>query len=1005
MSLDFMQLTMQASQHPVGLSLAARTLWAKTGLGENSHLHGALYVHLFDCMLIMGRLWDYWLAESVREGLTRNSELNYDEMRAVAQFLAGVHDIGKATPGFECKQYELAAQVAKTGLAMPERIITDSRPHALMGQVILANWLEQQRSWSKDAINGMVFIVGSHHGMTPTNDEINNVERDQHKAPAEWLGDERWSAVQYELLDWIFQHSGLAACEERVREHPLPVGEQVMLNALVIMADWISSNVDLFPLDSQTDSMEELAQRAQDAWENLDVPERWVPLSLTELPDDDALFSSRFPNLPKGARMRQSQRLMVQAARAMKEPGILIFEADTGSGKTEAAEMAAEIMASAYHEGGVSFMLPTMATSDAMWSRVVSWLRMVPDARGSRPRSMELLHSKAELNDEFTGMKRWGKSTMGDDVKSNEQSLIAHDWFGGRKRGLLASFTVGTVDQGLMAALRQPHVQLRHLGLAGKVVIVDEVHAYDAYMSVYLDRLLSYLGMYRVPVILLSATLPSSKRRELIAAYQAGKRSLKRAVASMPDAPRREDGAPAYPLVTRAYAPGPFRKDNPRKNDSHKGDPRKNNPHEDEFQGPWYTTVASDEGRNRHVQVKALADDDDALVACLQDALAQGGCACVIRDTVSRAQDTYDLLKERLGIPVILTHSRFMALDRKRNDDRLLRLLGKDASERPEALVVVGTQVLEQSLDIDFDIMVSDIAPIDLLLQRMGRLHRHQRGADEQDRPEGLRQPRFLVTGVQEWGELTPQIARGIESVYQRSLLLRTLAALALARGPDGPGGREVRLPDDISYLVDLVYDRAKDEVYVPDAWSDTLQEADDTLDKYIQRQKRDAKNWLIGALQGLSTLEGWLDASFNFNLTQAQAAVRDTQDSLEVVLVCQEEGTLKLLPWAQEPGASELGSGEEPPDDTTTKVASRCTVRLPVELSTEGMVAALESTHPVPGWRESRWLRGQLPLALDCEGDAVIKCGEKVHHIHYDSERGLVVSYGTSADKEEGVH
>lgn len=84
---------------------------------------------------------------------------------------------------------------------------------------------------------------------------------------------------------------------------------------------------------------------------------------------------------------------------------------------------------------------------------------------------------------------------MGDDAKKSvEEDVTAHQWFGGRKRGLLSSFVVGTVDQLLMAALKARHVQLRHLGLAGKVVIIDEVHAYDAYMNVYLDRVLTWLG-------------------------------------------------------------------------------------------------------------------------------------------------------------------------------------------------------------------------------------------------------------------------------------------------------------------------------------------------------------------------------------------------------------------------------------------------------------------------------------------------------------------------------
>lgn len=182
--------------------------------------------------------------------------------------------------------------------------------------------------------------------------------------------------------------------------------------------------------------------------------------------------------------------------------------------------------------------------------------------------------------------------------------------------------------------------------------------------------------------------------------------------------------------------------------------------------------------RGTDVEISFLLDGDDDLLATLRDRLSDGGCACVLRDTVSRAQETYEFLKTAMDAEVRLVHSRFIAADRLSNDAELLKLLGPNASKRPRSLVVVGTQVIEQSLDIDFDFMITDIAPIDLLLQRMGRLHRHQRGEGQSERSAKLRTAQCFITGSKDWSVEPPEFDKGIIAVYHPALLLRTILAL-----------------------------------------------------------------------------------------------------------------------------------------------------------------------------------------------------------------------------------
>lgn len=695
-------------------------------------------------------------------------------------------------------------------------------------------------------------------------------------------------------------------------------------------------------------------------------------------------FHRRFAGLPENARLRPAQLEALRAALGMDDPGLLIIEAPMGNGKTEASLLCAEVMAAKSGAGGVAYLLPTMATSNAMFSRVEEWLKTVPDSKGGSMQSMQLLHSKASLNPDYSKLRSWGSTWMGDEAEVYvEEGVIAHQWFAGKKRGLLSSFVVGTVDQLLMAALKVKHVQLRHLGLAGKVVVVDEVHAYDAYMNTYLDRILTWLGAYGVPTILLSATLPANRRGELIRAYRGKDRKSARNNSrrkDIPQAPCEESGCPAYPLITAVTYTGSL------------------------DQGMY--RMCEDLSAGTNVIVQEMEDDDRALVAQLNDLLSDGGCACVLRDTVSRAQSAYQKLRKAFGVSCVkLVHSRFIAVDRMRNDAELLCLLGPDSDSRPDKLIVVGTQVIEQSLDIDFDVMITDIAPIDLLLQRMGRLHRHQRGEGQSHRPEKLRQARCYVVGVEDWSEAPPRLAKGIDSVYPKALLWRSM--LALRTKADGSDAATINLPHDIAMLVGLVYSLGNNRgwslsVDAGQEWADALQSAEKELLESRESAQGRARAWLLDKPKKRkgSSLIGWLRDSYSaLDDVRARAAVREADESIEVVAVQGLEGEFRLLPWVVDvqgsrPNGGSLGNGYGVPDDEAARLAANCTVSLPPRLSSvrsyREVIDALESQVQIPGWQESRWLQGQLVMVFDSECNSVVETSSCVYRLHYSEEAGL---------------
>ena len=948
------------------ISVQAQILWAKTDGSNNPLCYSPLWVHGLDAGEVTRCIWRDWLPDA-----TRTAFIDWCGSCSVAEkvavWLSLIHDIGKATPSFQSKVISLAEVDCEEGLSVPLRHLK-STSHASLGQTILERWLEG-RGWQYP--NTYAVVVGGHHGCPPDRGELDNIVHDA--IPAEMIGGSEWLAVQKELLDAAWSYCGMDRYEELFSKTPLLPQLQVELTGIVIMADWIASNSDLFPLSASVSGPEECVTRAREAWEYLDLPSAWHPAQ--EFTEPNETFHDRFPSISTVASLTPTQLVTIEAARSATKPVMIILEAPMGSGKTEAALLASELLARKFGEGGVDYLLPTMATSNAMFTRVNDWIQRLPDERGDGQRqSIRLAHSKAELNESYAKLCTWGASTMGDEVSGNaglRESVLAHQWFGGSKRALLSSFVVGTVDQLLMAVLKVRHYQLRHLGLAGRVVIVDEVHAYDAYMSRFLDRALEWLSVYGVPVILLSATLPPSRRAELIQAYRGRPPKSRR-----PDAnrslPRYDEEGTSYPLVSMA-ARG--------------------------LDTPVKYLPCAVTSRSTNVLIEYLPDDDDALMSLLCQVMTAGGCVCILRDTVKRAQETYEMLKQVSGEDVMLVHSRFIAPDRMENDNRLLLQLGSDASKRPSRLIVVGTQVIEQSLDIDFDLMVSDIAPIDLLLQRMGRLHRHHRGDNESNRPEPLRQARLFLTGVADWSADIPTFSKGIPNVYDRALLLRTVLALR-QHGEGRPV--EIHLPGDIAPLVRKVYEN---EVSVPESWSEDMGKAEKNLASKEESKKINAEKHLLKGVPRWSTYDVSELASNSYSEDgeidrgKGRAAVRDSQESIEVVVVVRGGGELLLLPWISGPDGSgaanrSLGDGSAVPRDDVARIAATCTVNLPPVLTRpdviDSVIAQLASTGLFDGWQESRWLKGQLALVLDSNLQTKILIGEEEFTLDYSHEMGL---------------
>ena len=956
------------------LSARAQRVWAKSGYDPESRRWLPLWLHLLDSAALAGHLAEHWLAPTVQDLIERefadsaSGLAPVDEFCLLASWTAGVHDVGKCTPAFSCQVTSLDDRMAEVGLRH-EHVDTNERrklPHALAGHLILRSWLTGEHRWAPGAAQALASVVGAHHGIPPTRAALtNDLSGHEHL-----LGDEAWAATQRELLELVTARTGAGPLLPGWGRHRWSQPFLVELSGLVIVADWLASTESYFPhLHLDDDGLDHLApdahaERVATGRSRLEIPAPWHPRD--EGADPDVLLTQRF-ELPGGARATDVQARTLEAARTMELPGMLIVEESTGGGKTEAALMAAEVLAARTGRAGVLFALPTQATTDAMFSRELSWLERIEEAytAGGAPSdfAVQLVHGRARLNEEARVLRRRGyeirdrllgalggqadsvprPAGIGWDEEEARTSRTASAkrrrradlailaWFNGRKKTMLADFVVTTVDHLLFEAMRAPHLAMRHLGLSRKVVVVDEVHSYSTHMNVYLERALTWLASYGVPVVLLSATLSETRCTALVDAYRRGLRLA--AGEKVPRTPTPQALRTPFPCLVTA---GRERTE---------------------------VTATSASGRRSTVHLRRLTKD--ALVPLLTEALADGGCALVVRNTVRRAQETYELLRETFGEDVGLNHARFTIGDRLAKDADLLRRFGPPRSrpDRPHRAVVVATQVVEQSLDVDFDLLVSDLAPIDLVLQRMGRLHRHNR-----PRPPRLATPTCYIDYLPSTTSDDPAVEPGAKAIYGEQDML--MSAAALDRVLDGPG--VVTVPDDVHDLIEAVYGA---DAPVPPKWQETVSQAREAYEAERSNKFKSAQGFLLDEPKksGRSTsLVGWLHTTASDNEEKGRAQVRDGEDSLEVILLdlhrvggqeeprtlpCQPGGTVHIIPT------------DRVPDPKVVRAMALSAVRLPASLSNtrviDQVIDELERW-VVPAWQDEPQLRGQLFLLLE---------------------------------------
>lgn len=742
-----------------------KRLWAKTDPFY------PLFQHLIDVGNGVGFLLSNSSYNSISEKLSCMFGTQREQTISWSQYICSMHDIGKCHPLFQGKFNTEFTLALKTEEKIPNNISSGFR-HETFSDLWIYNQLKNEFGWKRADSRTIGAILHGHHGnyfSTAIPEPENAIEF--------------WEQTRREFASVLIDIFRPPKLENHFIKHRSNIG--VLLSGLCVLSDWVASNSELFEMrefrGSPRDYVPVSMERIEKAFSKIGFTERihWQA-------------TPRFKQIWINAgilKLRPIQEKIETLVLENINPGLMIIEAPMGEGKTEAAIHLASHWIGRGSLSGFYFALPTAATSNQMYKRVQKFLALHCP---STHLPVKLVHGRAWLTDEQTVIK---------EIETDqEENDYIKEWFSPKKRSLLSPFGVGTVDQAMMSALNVKFGFLRLLGLSGKVFIIDEVHAYDAYMSCIIERLLEWCASLEIPVVMLSATLPSQKKQAFRKAYGSAAVS---AVSSSSE---------AYPFLSFTSLKG---------------------------ETAEYPVKGVGKEQTVKVMTKPYLNEVEEITELISERVLKiGGVHCCIVNTVRTAQRLYQSLRQRMpNTEILLYHARFLAGRRQQIEEEVLKRYDKrsllpegdpNRQMRPETSLLIATQVVEQSLDVDFDEMYTEIAPVDLLLQRAGRLHRHP----GRKRPNGdFPYLHIFTPNVNEynWGST--------EKVYEPFILAKTQWVLQ--------DKTEIRLPEEIRNLVESTYN---DKIDIPDSYIDkeVIKRYYEKTKKAKEKEENEAKKYLL---------------------------------------------------------------------------------------------------------------------------------------------------------------
>lgn len=920
-----------------------RLFWAKTNRKSTDGLPTRpLWAHLIDVASVAELLWDRYLPRKIRGEIEASLNLSPDQAKSLFIFFCALHDVGKGIPAFQYLHRISGSLLNSAGL--PIHISNRKLHHGFASISILYCWI-CERKFSKEVLSIlelMAAFAGFHHGRLQDRGTWQK-NAGSSSSSTGILGNRDWRRAQLDLINEI----------ELIYHPPFPTNPLTGRKApywllatagLTTLSDWAGSMARRFPEIGHDGDLKAYQAASQNAAEKA--------IRAVHLDDRSALqalnFQQLFPEITFPPRDLQ-RNLESQPLAHGNIPTLTIIEAPTGEGKTEGAFCLSARQQAAGENKGLFIAMPTQATSEQLFERFGAFLHHAHDPSQGHA-SVRLVHGNALLHTAFASLverrdrgedEAWEEIFDVDENPDRTKAQVGSGtWFLEPRMSLLVPYGVATVDQMLLGILYSKHFFVRLLGLSGKTIIFDEVHAYDHYMTELFRRLLQWLHALGCHVILLSATLPTTMQRKLVTAWT-GK----------PDEHRESEENTPYPVI-------------------------------------W--TVAGDQVQSqqveahqqRHVTISWSSPDPEQLALEIVTEALRGGTIGVIVNTVDRAQKIYSHVvgkldkADRNDIDVSIFHARFTNKARKQIQDRVCERFGKDRPMNKPA-ILIATQVAEQSLNFDFDLLFTDLAPIDLLLQRDGRKHRYA----HLRRPAGFEIPKTVILCPTASPRELPDVSDiGGTSVYDTIVIWKTWRTLT--------NRSSWRLPEDYRPLIHAVYDTGNDvptDLSEPAQkdWTTAREEAEErAIEAETQAYARlipepgDLKEMILSAPFALT------DEEDNEVHRQLRAVTRLGPESIEAICLHWYDGVLYF-----DRDRTRLFDPSTPLTNELVRDLLHCSVRL----SNKAVVAFLKkNVDPIwaPLREEHRALRYRHLLVFE-NG---IWQQEPKYHIHFDTMLGLVI-------------
>jgi len=676
-------------------------LWAKIATDDQGAVVSwhALEAHSADVAAVLEALLTRTVLRARLGRILGQDQLSAVQIARLC-VLAALHDAGKVNHGFQERAHRKDAP--RIGHVSPFVSFMDWDGQE-KNAIVSALGLEQMLAWfeSEEALVASLLAAFCHHGR-PIRPSSSRFDPNLWRATGKRNPVDELRAMRSEAELWFPR-----AMDSEAQPFPPSTEFQHAFNGLLTLADWIGSDERFFAYEmGSTERIVYARQHASIALVQLGLaPDK----ARTDL-------GSKRPGFADVVPADYSARPIQQACAQLPDHvngSLTILESPTGSGKTEAALTR---FIQLFHEGlvdGMYFALPTRTAATELHGRVVAAVRRAFPHPDNRPGVVLAVPGYLRV-DEAIGTKLPPFSVLWND--DDKERWRYRGWAAERpKRYLAGTVVVGTIDQVLLSTLQVPHAHLRAAALLTHLLIVDEVHASDVYMDRLLESVLSHHLQAGGHAFLMSATLGAAAKYRFMHA------------APVPPPSLREAHKAPYPSISTT--------DGSRQRLKH------------------VFPAGSQAVKHVHVEARPIAADPNGIAHLALEAAASGARVLVIRNTVRDCISTQRAIERLAGSDSNVLfrvngvaaphHSRFARLDRTGLDQAITSEFGK-GSQRG-GIVAIATQTVQQSLDLDADLLMSDLCPIDVLLQRIGRLHRHPENRPPTSRPDQYSTPKALI--------------------------------------------------------------------------------------------------------------------------------------------------------------------------------------------------------------------------------------------------------------------